>query len=99
MKIRWTTEASSNLEQISLRIAEDKPEAARKTVGAIFERIEQLVSFPRRGRIGREEGTRELVLFPLPGHLYRGLAGHKGKGDAVRHVREVKALAPGVDND
>ena len=26
MDIRWTTEASSNLEQISLRIAEDKPE-------------------------------------------------------------------------
>ena len=66
MDIRWTTEASSNLEQISLRIAEDKPEAALKTVGAIFERIEQLVSFPRRGRIGREEGTRELVLSPLP---------------------------------
>ena len=44
MDIRWTTEASSNLEQISLRIAEDKPEAA----------------------IGREKGTRELVLSPLP---------------------------------
>jgi plasmid stabilization system protein ParE len=66
MDIRWTTEASSNLEQISLRIAEDKPEAALKTVAAIFERIEQLVSFPRRGRIGREKGTRELVLSPLP---------------------------------
>lgn len=66
MDIRWTTEASSNLEQISLRIAEDKPEAALKTAAAIFERIEQLVSFPRRGRIGREDGTRELVLSPLP---------------------------------
>jgi plasmid stabilization system protein ParE len=53
MDIRWTTEASSNLEQISLRIAGDKPEAALKTAGAIFERIEQLVGFPRRGRIGR----------------------------------------------
>ena len=66
MEIRWTPEASSNLEQISLRIAEDKPEAALKTTCAIFERIEQLVSFPRRGRAGREEGTRELVLVPLP---------------------------------
>jgi len=66
MEIRWTTEASSNLEQISLRIAEDKPEAALNAVGAIFERIEQLINFPRRGRIGREGGTRELVLSPLP---------------------------------
>ncbi len=39
MDIRWTTEASSNLEQISVRIAEDKPEAALKTAGIIFERM------------------------------------------------------------
>jgi toxin ParE1/3/4 len=44
----------------------DNPEAALRTVRAIFERIEQLVAFPRRGRVGREEGTRELVLSPLP---------------------------------
>jgi plasmid stabilization system protein ParE len=66
MDIRWTTEASSTLEHISLRIAEDNPEAALKTVRAIFERIEQLVAFPHRGRRGCEEGTRELVLSPLP---------------------------------
>jgi plasmid stabilization system protein ParE len=66
MDIRWTTEARSNLEHISLRIAEDNPEAALKTVRTIFERIEQLVAFPNRGRIGREEGTRELVFSPLP---------------------------------
>jgi len=66
MDIRWTTEASSNLEKISLRIAEDNPEAALKTVRTIFERIEQLVTFPRLGRMGREEGTRELVLSSVP---------------------------------
>jgi toxin ParE1/3/4 len=66
MDIRWTTEASSTLERISLRIAEDNPEAALRTVRTIFERIEQLVTFPHRGRIGCEEGTRELVLSPLP---------------------------------
>ncbi len=32
----------------------------------IFERIEQLSVFPSRGRVGREAGTRELVLSPLP---------------------------------
>jgi hypothetical protein len=36
-----------------------------KTVTAIFERIEQLSVFPNRGRVGLEEGTRELVLSPL----------------------------------
>ena len=37
-----------------------------KTVRTIFERVEQLVTFPHRGRMGREEDTRELVLSPLP---------------------------------
>jgi toxin ParE1/3/4 len=65
VEIRWTPQASSALEHISLRIAEDNPEAALKTVRAIFDRIEQLAAFPNRGRIGREEGTRELVIAPL----------------------------------
>jgi toxin ParE1/3/4 len=47
-------------------MAEDNPEAALKTVRTIFQRIEQLVTFPHCGRIGREEGARELVLSPLP---------------------------------
>jgi plasmid stabilization system protein ParE len=66
MDIRWTTEARTNLENISLHIAEDDPEAAIKTARTIFDRIEQLVTFPNRGRIGLEQGTRELVLSPLP---------------------------------
>ncbi len=66
MEIRWTPEATSNPEQISLRIACDNPEAALKIVTIIFERIEQLVNFPHRGRVGRDTGTRELVLAPLP---------------------------------
>jgi toxin ParE1/3/4 len=66
MDIRWTSEASSNLEHIGLRIAEDNPEAALETVRSIFERIEQLVTFPNRGHMGREHGTRELVFSPMP---------------------------------
>ncbi len=48
MEIRWTPEASSNLEHISLHIAEDIL-ATLNTVRTIFERIENLVVFPRRG--------------------------------------------------
>jgi plasmid stabilization system protein ParE len=66
MTIRWTTEATGNLEYILRRIGEDKPEAALKTVRRIFEQVKSLSSFPNRGRAGHEEGTRELVLSPLP---------------------------------
>ena len=49
MRIRWTPEASSNLEGIILYIAENGPEAALKTANDNFQRIEQLVMFPQRG--------------------------------------------------
>jgi toxin ParE1/3/4 len=65
MNIRWTPEAFANLENLFFHIAEDSPAAALKTVNAIYARIEELIVFPNRGRKGREEGTRELVLSPL----------------------------------
>jgi toxin ParE1/3/4 len=66
MKIRWTKSAVKDLEQISDHIAEDNSEAALQTARTIFSSIEELTAFPRRGRQGLEEGTRELVLSPLP---------------------------------
>ena len=66
MNIRWTPEATSNLEQISRYLAQENQAAAPRAVRIIFERIESLVDFPNRGRMGREEGTRELVFSPLP---------------------------------
>jgi toxin ParE1/3/4 len=67
MVVRWTPEAASSLEQISLRIGEDSAEAALRTVRRIYESIEELVNFPYRCRVGREPGTRELV---VPGSPY-----------------------------
>jgi len=66
MEVRWTPEASSRLELIKRRIENDSPEAALRTVVAIFESIEKLSSFPYRCRVVREPGTRELVIPGLP---------------------------------
>ncbi len=54
------------LEQITHHIAGDNPEAATRTAEQVYVRIEELVTFPHRGRLGRKEGTRELVLTSLP---------------------------------
>lgn len=43
MTVRWTPASVSDLELISDYIAEDKPEAALKTVRAIFSRVEDLM--------------------------------------------------------
>ena len=62
--IRWTTEASDQLEAAVKRIQQDNPTAARNVAQAVIDRIEQLATFPGLGRPGEVKGTRELVSPP-----------------------------------
>jgi plasmid stabilization system protein ParE len=62
--IRWTAEASDQLEVTVKRIEQDNPAAARKVAQTIIDRIEQLATFPGLGRPGEVKGTRELVSPP-----------------------------------
>jgi addiction module RelE/StbE family toxin len=66
MRVRWTTDAADDLERISDNISEDRPEAARRIALHIVRTVDALDTFPNRGRAGRVDGTRELVLAPLP---------------------------------
>jgi toxin ParE1/3/4 len=63
-RIRWTTEASDQLEAAVKRIHQDNPGAARRVAQAVIDRIEQLANFPGLGRRGEVPGTRELVISP-----------------------------------
>jgi len=66
MRVRWTTDAVDDLERICDYIAESRPESARRVAQSVLERISELQSFPRIGRLGRVEGTREIAFPPLP---------------------------------
>ena len=59
--IRWTTEASDQLEAAVKRIQQDNPTAARNVAQALINHIEQSATFPGLGRPGEVNGTRELV--------------------------------------
>jgi toxin ParE1/3/4 len=67
MRIRWTEPAARDLTRICDYI-ENKSDGAtaRRIALAIYQGVEGLVPFPRRGRPGRRPGTRELVLLSLP---------------------------------
>lgn len=65
MRLVWTTAAVADLEQISDYLFEKNPELAATTIQRIFEFASELKLFPRRGRPGRKDGTRELVLTQL----------------------------------
>ena len=58
----WTRRADRNLSEIAEYIAEDNPAAAEQTVRHIVEQVSGLAFYPRLGRPGRVEGTRELVI-------------------------------------
>jgi addiction module RelE/StbE family toxin len=66
MRVRWTADAADDLERISDYIAEDRPVTARRIALDIIRSVDALGTSPNRGRQGRAEGTRELVLAPLP---------------------------------
>ncbi len=66
MRIRWSPEAVDDLDRIFHRIRLDNPDAARRVAREIYRRVDRLKVFPTRGRVGRVEGTRELVFTPLP---------------------------------
>ena len=67
MRIRWTQPAAGDLTHICDYIEEhDTPATARRVALAIYESIDTLGRFPRRGRVGRYRDTRELVITNLP---------------------------------
>jgi plasmid stabilization system protein ParE len=65
MRIRWTPAATADLQHISDYLKEHHPRYRQPTMRKLYEAIRALKQWPQRGRIGREEGTREL-LFPPP---------------------------------
>ena len=66
MELRWTEEAASDLERITNYLFEKAPGRAAELVREIYNAPSALLAYPYRGRLGRKEGTRELVLAPLP---------------------------------
>ena len=67
MRVVWSTEAVADLKAISEYIEHDRSLAtANKVVRKIYRAAQGLAAMPHTGRPGRVEGTRELVLAPLP---------------------------------
>ena len=66
MELRWTEEAAADLERIADYLFEQMPGRAIDLIHILYESPYSLLSFPQRGRLGKKNGTRELVLTRLP---------------------------------
>jgi addiction module RelE/StbE family toxin len=82
MQLRWSEEAADDLERITNYLFEETPQHAPELVRAIYNAPAAVLQFPHRGRPGKKEGTRELVLTPLPYIVVYRIA-----GDAIHILR------------
>jgi toxin ParE1/3/4 len=82
MELRWTKEAAADLESIAVYLFEHTPDHAERLVRALYDAPATLLKFPNRGRLGKKEGTRELVMSLLPYIVI-----YTVRGDAIYVVR------------
>lgn len=66
MKISWLPEAERNRQTQLAYIAERNPRAAIEVGDAIEAAVARLADFPKSGRPGRVQSTRELVVTGTP---------------------------------
>ena len=66
MRIRWTPAAAADLQHINDYLKEHHPRYRQPTMRKLYEAVRALKQSPQRGRLGREDGTREFVFSPLP---------------------------------
>src|SRR5260370_18801585 len=69
MRLRWTSAAADDLENIANYLFEKTPENAARLIRELYDAPSTLKSFPNRGRAGKTEGPRELVMPSLPSIL------------------------------
>jgi len=66
MQLEWSQFAQSDREAIFDYIEADSPQAAITVDDRIRQQIEELIKFPKIGRPGRINGTRELIIQRTP---------------------------------
>ncbi len=91
MELRWTQEAAADLERIADYLFEHTPDHAERLVRALYDAPATLLMFPNRGRLGKKEGTRELVMSPLPYIVVYTVRG--GRGLCRSHPARCAAVA------
>ena len=66
MRVRWARPALRDYTAVSEYLTARDPAAAARIRDRVVTQTEALIQFPRRGRPGRVEGTRELIITGTP---------------------------------
>jgi len=82
MPLEWSVFALADRNAIFDYVDEENPRAAITVDERIHRPVESLAQFPEMGRLGRIEGTRELVISDTP-----YVAAYRIAGNTVRILR------------
>lgn len=96
MHVRWLARALHNLEDIGDYIARDDPGAALHMVERVETCTSGLEANPERGRRGRVDGTRELVIPGTPYLVVYRLGATSV--DVLRVLHGAQQWPPGGDS-
>jgi toxin ParE1/3/4 len=86
MQVKWVRKALRNLEQAHEYISTKDTAAAARVILKIQAAVHQLESFPMMGRVGRVDGTRELVIANTSYFVV-----YRVKGSSVEILRVLHA--------
>lgn len=87
-RIRWAPAAADDLQGIADYLREHHPSFAQPTIRKLYKVARSLKQFPNRGRAGLKEGTRELVIVPLPYIIVYGVESNTVHIFRVIHTSE-----------
>jgi len=65
-RVRWSPAAAEDLEGISDYLREHHPGLRQSTISSLYKAARSLKTSSHRGRLGKREGTRELIMAPMP---------------------------------
>jgi toxin ParE1/3/4 len=82
LRLEWSACALADRTAIFDYVEADSPQAAIAVDERIREQVEILAQFPQSGRLGRVEGTRELVIGRTP-----YIVAYRVQGGTVRILR------------
>ena len=85
MELKWTARARDDRREIYDHIEQERVRTAITVDNRIEEQVDGLTRFPGKGRPGRVEGTRELVIQRTP-----FIAVYRIAGELIRVLRIIR---------
>jgi plasmid stabilization system protein ParE len=85
MRLRYTTRATAELDEVLAFIDHESPKGARRVKARMLEVIDRLVLYPESGRLTTNSRLRRAVVYPYPYLIYYKASATEVVIHGIRH--------------